>query len=450
MLIRLVVKNVLSFGEEREFNMFPYANLANRLPNHIYSIKDDFSLLKMAAVYGANGSGKSNFVQVLGFLKQIVVDGSVPKELENAPFLLQDAPFKQPQILGIEFLAEDGQTYWYAIELLNRQIVNEELYATNFGKGTPVTQKLVLLKEAKQILLEKFMKRYNAVDYKFIQKESDQIISEIYHFLSNRFPAPIRNWFSKLDIITPAKKSDNLIYLLANDATFNDFANEMMQTFQTGIKKLVIETQSLEAYYGTNEYQTANEIRQIVEQGEESFIIIKNEQDLAIATKDGEEVVVKLLLFEHGAKGGDTKNFHYFQLSDGTKRLLDYLVVLSTLILRPQVVVIDEVARSIHPALLKAMMEKFSKTTQTQGQLIFTTHEANLLDQAILRPDEVWFIEKDKEGCSDMYPLSEFKEHKTKDIRKGYLNGRYGAIPFLGDFQHLNWENYAAHQPSEV
>ncbi|MGB0862494.1 MAG: AAA family ATPase, partial [Saprospiraceae bacterium] len=59
------------------------------------------------------------------------------------------------------------------------------------------------------------------------------------------------------------------------------------------------------------------------------------------------------------------------------------------------------------------------------------------------RPDEIWFMEKDKFGCSDMYPLSEFKEHKTKDIRKGYLNGRYGAIPFLSPLKNLNWNDYA-------
>ena len=82
MIIRLVFNNVLSFGEEREFNMFPYAPLSNRLAHHKYSINKDFSLLKMAAIYGANGSGKSNFVKGLSFLKQIVVDGEIPNEYE--------------------------------------------------------------------------------------------------------------------------------------------------------------------------------------------------------------------------------------------------------------------------------------------------------------------------------------------------------------------------------
>jgi len=82
---------------------------------------------------------------------------------------------------------------------------------------------------------------------------------------------------------------------------------------------------------------------------------------------------------------------------------------------------------------------------ETKGQLIFTTHESNLLDQKIFRQDEIWFAEKDKNGSTDLYSLSEFKEHKTIDIRKGYLNGRYGSIPFLANLKDLNWHEYVAH-----
>jgi AAA15 family ATPase/GTPase len=80
---------------------------------------------------------------------------------------------------------------------------------------------------------------------------------------------------------------------------------------------------------------------------------------------------------------------------------------------------------------------------ETKGQLIFSTHESNLLDQDIFRPDEIWFTEKNKQGATELYALSEFKEHHTIDIRKGYLNGRYGGIPFLGNLKDLNWEKNA-------
>lgn len=76
------------------------------------------------------------------------------------------------------------------------------------------------------------------------------------------------------------------------------------------------------------------------------------------------------------------------------------------------------------------------------GQLIFTTHESNLLDQELFRQDEIWFAEKNQDGATDLYSLSDFKEHKTIDIRKGYLTGRYGSIPFLGNLKDLNWHEY--------
>ncbi|NDC41430.1 MAG: hypothetical protein EBZ77_07770 [Chitinophagia bacterium] len=106
-------------------------------------------------------------------------------------------------------------------------------------------------------------------------------------------------------------------------------------------------------------------------------------------------------------------------------------------------IAIDEIERSIHPALIKELIRKFAADDTTLGQLIFTTHESNLLDQQLFRPDEIWFAEKNKQGATELYALSEFKEHHTIDIRKGYLNGRYGAIPFLSNLTDLNWGLYA-------
>jgi len=139
----------------------------------------------------------------------------------------------------------------------------------------------------------------------------------------------------------------------------------------------------------------------------------------------------------------EARKFTSAEESDGTLRLMDYLPALFKVINTSEVYLVDEIERSIHPVLIKELIKKFSHDNSTKGQLIFTTHESNLLDQDIFRPDEIWFAEKKKEGSTELYPLSEFKEHHTIDIRKGYLNGRYGAIPFLGNLRDLNWEKYA-------
>jgi AAA15 family ATPase/GTPase len=112
------------------------------------------------------------------------------------------------------------------------------------------------------------------------------------------------------------------------------------------------------------------------------------------------------------------------------------------IVLNRKVYVVDELERSMHPVIAKELISKFSRDADTKGQLVFTTHESNLLDQSIFRQDEIWFAEKGPMGNTSLYSLSDFKEHNTIDIRKGYLNGRYGAVPFTADLQELNWHQY--------
>jgi len=122
--------------------------------------------------------------------------------------------------------------------------------------------------------------------------------------------------------------------------------------------------------------------------------------------------------------------------------LLDFVSHFYDIIFEGKTIIIDEIEKSLHPLIIKELIRKFSHEKNTNGQLIFTTHESNLLDQDIFRQDEIWFAEKDKDGCTDLYSLSDYKEHNTIDIRKGYLMGRYGAIPFLGNLKDLNWHAY--------
>ena len=120
-------------------------------------------------------------------------------------------------------------------------------------------------------------------------------------------------------------------------------------------------------------------------------------------------------------------------------RLLDFIPAFKDLINTDKVFIIDEIERSVHPLLIKELVRKYSEDANTRGKLIFTTHESNLLDQDIFRQVEIWFAEKTPSGSTELYSLSDFKEHNTIDIRKGYLNGRYGSIPFLGNLTDLNW-----------
>jgi uncharacterized protein len=122
--------------------------------------------------------------------------------------------------------------------------------------------------------------------------------------------------------------------------------------------------------------------------------------------------------------------------SDGTQRMLDLIPTVNLIEQGEEVVFIDEIDRSLHPKMVKEFLT-FLMSRKTKGQLIFTTHESHLLDLDIFRQDEIWFTEKNDVGATQMYPLSDFKPRYDLDIQKGYLAGRFGAIPFLGNLKDL-------------
>ena len=105
------------------------------------------------------------------------------------------------------------------------------------------------------------------------------------------------------------------------------------------------------------------------------------------------------------------------------------------------VYVIDEIERSIHPIIIKELITLISKNEEINSQIIFSTHESCLLDQEILRTDEIWFAQKDNGGATKLYSLSDYNVHKTANIENGYLNGRYGGIPFLSNLSDIHWND---------
>ena len=144
------------------------------------------------------------------------------------------------------------------------------------------------------------------------------------------------------------------------------------------------------------------------------------------------------LISKHKLKNSDEEiDFQIHEESDGTQRILDLLPALVSLINHDRIFVIDELDRSLHPLLIKEFTELFLEHSQKQkSQLIVTTHDATLLDLKTLRKDEIWFIEKNQSGESQLYSLEEFRIRYDKNIKKDYLKGRYGAIPIFMDLKY--------------
>ena len=144
----------------------------------------------------------------------------------------------------------------------------------------------------------------------------------------------------------------------------------------------------------------------------------------------------------HKREGSDTDYvFELFEESDGTSRLFDFIPMLIDMRANNAVYVIDEIDRSLHPMLTLKLIEMYNSLLQddSQMQLICTTHESCLLSNAPVRQDEIWFVEKDENGESHLSSLCEYKPREN--IQKGYLNGRYGAIPFFGELSNIHWDD---------
>ncbi len=422
-----------------------------RLDNHKYT-KNGFSLLKMAAVYGANSAGKSNLIKAISLLKSLVIKESIPVSFSSKLFRFR-ATEKENAVMVVEFI-NNGIPFYYGVELNSNRIITEELYKSGLGK-----KKDVLIFERKTDSKNKtklsFFKSFEE------NKEGKVLISVIEKNLSQpnktmlKFLAGLKNpqlgdissaysWFSsKLNILTPDSKPIALTHLIDVDDDFHKYAEDILCAFNVGVCSMKAEKIPLKEYHNI---QNSTDLASIVEK------IKSNPKGLlTLRTRRGEEILlgeengepfVKKLTIQHKGENDTIRDFDLEEESDGTIRLLDFIPAFKELITHDVVYLIDEIERSIHPLLIKELLKKFSDDKNSLGQIIFTTHESNLLDQKIFRQDEIWFVEKNNEGKSDIYSLSDFKEHNTIDIRKGYLSGRYGSIPFLGNLENLNWHNY--------
>ena len=438
MLIRFIVSNFMSIGDELEFNLLP-EQYRKTFPHHVYEDRN-IRLLKASAIYGANGAGKSNLLAALSYLQRFVLGKQdIPKSTSLLTYRLSDDKVSEPIRMEVEFI-HDGFSLAYGIEFQNGIVLNEYLYELGFKSDD------VLIFERKYEDGKNVLKADNK---KVFKTKNDKMFLSVVeeHFLENHLPLlrfanvikkPIvkaaYDWFMNgLFVITPSSKFAPLVEALS-DPDFNKFANEVLNSFNTGLEKLEVETIPLEEYLSDS--QLLESVREKLHKDPDVRVVL-DDLGVTAALMDGKEVALKPYSY-HLTDSGASVRFELDEESDGSRRLIDY-IPLFQILSSDATVFIDEFERSIHPSLLKAMVKKIlGPDSNLKGQLVFSTHDCNLLDQSIFRQDEIWFVEK-KDGKTMMYPLTDFQIRQEIDIKKGYMNGRFGAIPFLGNLDSLNW-----------
>ena len=441
MLLRFIVENIASFKEAVEFNTFPSSKSHNHEHHKIpcgHAI-----ILRLSALYGANGAGKSNLLQALKLLQMLVKFETLRKIDFNDDFSFKLDPqcADKPSGLAIEFY-NNGNVFYYHIEFNSEEIILEELLLSKKNKdialftrnGTDISINAEYVGKGITEQFQDALKRLVRPDMlllSFLGK---------YYSDESLLVVDAYQWFTKkLQLVLPTYTHGFVPHLLDTDPNFSELVNTILPELKTGIAKLKVEKEAIVEDDVKNE-QLMKLIKKAKEHpGEPQLIHNRYAGDNVNIIYENGNIYIKTLIAIHHNIDGSEVEISLLDESDGTRRLIEYMPLLYSVIQNDSVFVVDEIERSIHPILIKDIVRKLSESTTTKGQLIFTTHESGLLDQKIFRPDEIWFAQKDAEQATQLYPLSDYNIHRTANIENGYLNGRYGGIPFLSNLKDLHW-----------
>ncbi len=429
MLLRLSIKNFLSFYKKVEFDMFP--NLKReRFQNHIYT-ENEIPLLKQAAIYGYNGSGKSNFIKAVGFLQSFVLNENFLKSIDLKDYKFQlVAKNELPVSFEVEFFYKD-KYYIYSTEI--SEIISEKLRISNLGESEDI---LIFERNGNEIKSPYLQNETSSVQLLEMNPKSSLLpLNKQFPILSNLDCNHVFDWFSnQLEIITMNSIIPMFIEVMSKKPELVNFANKVFKSINIGVNAIEVSNTPFDKWIHDkkNMQHIENMMEQEVPNPKKTLSIIENKINLFNVSIDKGMRVVQEFMFEQLGQSGYKKKMKIASQSDGTIRILTLIPAIYDAMKNQKVVFIDEIENSIHPNLMFALIKYYSQN-DSNGQLIFTTHSTHLLNQQVLiRPDEVWLTEKE-EGNSKMYSLNDYKIHHTINIENGYLDGRYGGTSMVSE-----------------
>lgn len=442
MLIRFFVENFLSFKDEVEFSMV--AGRTRKHRDHIITTgkRNDVRLLKTGVIYGANASGKSNLIKAMAFAQNFVTRGTIETQyIKLKPFLLNSVTANKPSTFRFEIKYET-RSYIYGFAVDRNQVHSEELHEIRpasekliFERKTDLDGrtkiefgKLPLTAEQNQELLDSIMPERLLLTESVKMEQRISLFDGIYH------------WFDHIlaPVFPSSKPSGGIGIGLIKQADFRQRLREVLELLDLGIDAVdITEVEFNPETELTNEFKETvkRHISDIPKGSDERAIFSHHNSDFyLLVDSDNRYTAYKVVALHHVKHEGRKVAFGLDAESDGTIRILELVPTLLGLLDRhvEHVFVIDELDRSLHAHLSYKVLELFlNNIGLSSSQMIVTTHESNLLDLDLLRRDEIWFIEKDAGGASTVFSLEEFHPRHHKDVRKSYLQGRFGAIPLL-------------------
>ena len=418
-------------------------------PNHLVpkTPHRETSLLRTAALYGANGSGKSNLVQAIQFAKTLIVQGTRSSQA------IAVRPFKLGREIGrsskFEFVIQtQGTVYNYGFRLSASQIIEEWLFVTPNKKEVPFFERTTSPdgkvdikigtalsgRSGKQKQFLEFVAQGTRQNQLFLTQAIENNVSEL---------KPLFDWFEYTCLILSAEATSRDVEGKAHTyPEFTGFLSRFLCAADTGIENVTTEEVpfDFERFVPEMPQGQREEIIALIAGMPKDFMTtirsLNGERYALKPSAQGQPVLVRFEM-QHRGEEGKQIPFDIHEESQGTQRLIHLLPALYSFQEDTErVVIIDELDSRLHPLVARLVIQA-AMAGGENNQLIFTTHDTNLLDLELLRRDEIWFVEKDKSGASHLYSLAEFKIRPDLKIEKGYLNGRFGAIPFIGNVELL-------------
>lgn len=430
MLIQFSVKNYKTFSEEVKLSMIANHDKSTRFDDNVFYIpRFDLHLLKSAVIYGANASGKSKLVEAMLFAKSFILNSAETRsnvKIPVVPFLLSTETEKAPSYFEIIFIYEKIM-YRYGFELTADKVVAEWLYQRQKTKEVELFyrdgQKFEIHNKFKvQDLIEKDRIKPNTLLLSKADTENDKIAKKIFEW--------IYGFFNIMFDLQDEKPLYLYVLNWLKDDSLRNKVVKLLQLADIGIDDLYLHNVDIK-----------KEVEDIIDED------LKNHVVSALNILDKSKIPFDSNLYSFHKKYNANKQqigYSPFDFStdesSGTNKFLIIITLTLFAIDKGATFIIDELDAKLHPNLVHKIVEIFNSKEKNplNAQLIFNTHDTNLLSCGLFRRDQIWFTEKDRYGAASLYSLADFKAiRKEENFEKNYIEGKYGAIPYLGDFDKL-------------
>jgi uncharacterized protein len=428
MLVNFSVGNFRSFKDTVTFSMVAANITAKNKTLNIENVfqQGNLSLLKSAAIYGANASGKSNLLRAFAFMREFTLrstEATSKDAIDVDPFLLSSETENAPSFFEVVFLLDDVR-YRYGFEIDQYRVHTEWLYRT-IKRETEL-----FWREADRIDIKAGFKEGKGLEER---TRANALFLSVADQWNGEIAGQVIGWFKKMAHISGLEDGaylgftvDQLVENKGAGRKITDFVKNL----DLGILDIKAEKRKVEAPGGLQfTDRLPEEVKRRLLDSEWFTPVIKTVHHQY--NEEKEKVgFIEFDLEEHESEG--TKKA--FALSGPILHALQEGLVLF----------VDELDARMHPIMTRYIIELFnsSHTNPHNAQLIFATHDTNLLDKQLLRRDQIWFTEKDRYGATDLYSLVEYNVRYDASFESDYMAGKYGAIPYIGNIKRLLGENY--------